>query len=270
MRRTVFDAREPIDSTAASPIYRSEEMLHSQHLALRRVLLRIYEIAEREAAFEKELGRKNYLKLQRSRAPRQVFLFDGARGAGKTTLLITLQQLLRYLGRPGKEAMGERSAKPPRDLLKRLAREISKQAAPQRLAQEPGDADQRKFIVDLPNLKREGFSFFKAHNVDGVERRTAHFLPIVFPSDLEGGQPIMEGVFSRMSQALLTEIERSEKSGENDRGESRVQAKGRSATRQDFRYRGQGLVLIPSRRRRRHFARQRRLPRFPDENGRGQ
>src|ERR1044072_7298876 len=135
-------------------------LFSSQLTVLKRVLFRIYEIADDEA--RKELREGNRYRRNQQH-PHQVFLIDGARGSGKTTLLLTILHNLKYLGRSHKWKDGT-----PSNVL---------------------FDDKRR-------------SMKPAHGVPNGTRQTAFYLPILFPSDLEMNQSIMEGLLALMISSI--------------------------------------------------------------------
>jgi hypothetical protein len=163
------DARRPGVTGAA--IVDPENLFRSQLTILRRVLTGIYAIAEREA--RNEINETGYRADQDTQHPHQVFLIDGARGSGKTSLLLTIQHNLKYLGRPQNWRLGDAAKSPPPRLF--------------------SDHDD----------KSGQFSRFQhEHRSPEGQRQTAFYLPVLFPSDLEMGQSIMEGLLALMIRSI--------------------------------------------------------------------
>lgn len=180
--------------TGAEAILAPSLMLSDQEKYLRRILLHIYDLAIREAELEQKEGATYYAK-QIGRRPHQVFLIDGARGSGKTTLLLSIQQYLRYLGRPRKWTSSPKSI--PQEFLEGFAKDVNRKLANQDPPIPP--------LIDR---------FQAAHSLgNGKQRQTSYFLPVLFPSDLEFGQSIMEGVLALLAETLEDEIERLKKKG---------------------------------------------------------
>ncbi len=154
-------------------------LLPSQRPIVKRILLHIYEIARIEAVHEASATAETYAREQYENRPHQVFLIDGARGSGKTMSLLVIQQYLRQLGRPenwtGGSAMGHKARKD----LAEFSEAIQK---------DPDAGDP--------------FDFKTPHDCRGRARRTAFYLPVLFPSDLEMGQSIMEGLLALMIKSI--------------------------------------------------------------------
>jgi hypothetical protein len=163
------DARRPGVTGAA--IVDPENLFRSQLTILRRVLTGIYEIADREA--ENEVKETGYRADQDTQHPHQVFLIDGARGSGKTSLLLTIQHNLKYLGRPRNWRLGDAAKSPPPRLF--------------------SDQDDKSGQISR---------FHNEHRGPESQRQTAFYLPVLFPSDLEMGQSIMEGLVALMIRSI--------------------------------------------------------------------
>lgn len=180
--------------TGAEAILQPGLMLESQERILKSVLLHIDEIAEAEALRQERS--KDYRVQQLRRRPHQVFLIDGARGAGKTTLLLTAQRYLKILGRPEEWEASENDA--GTEFLRTFAQNIAEKLSKKDVAHRP-----KRFEVK--------------HPVEERRRSTAHYLPVLFPSDLEFGQSIMEGVLALIARTLEVVIETEKKPEEKDR-----------------------------------------------------
>jgi hypothetical protein len=149
-----------------------KDLFRSQLTILRRVLTGIYVIADREARNETD-GKTENGREQDVHHPHQVFLIDGARGSGKTSLLLTIQHNLKYLGRPQKWVSRDDAETPP-----------------------------PRLFSDRDNKSKEVLRFQQEHSVLGTRRQTAFYLPVLFPSDLEMDQSIMEGLVARMIRSI--------------------------------------------------------------------
>jgi len=183
------------DSTAARPIIDVAELLGDQRKSLQRILLRIRDIADNEGREEVAAsGDKAYLKQLRTRRPRQVFFIDGARGAGKTSLLLTVREYLSYLGDANKWCLGDSDGLQIIRALRVFAKEALKHEHPA--------------LKDDDQLCTQHYA--SGIRVGSDDRRVACSLDILFPSDLEGGQPVMEGIFAFMHRKLDDEIDRLE------------------------------------------------------------
>ena len=202
MRKGPFDPYSSLETTGAQPVYRYEELLKAQFLAVRRILLRTYQFAEREAYFESSLDAReipNYLNHQSTRHPSHVFLIDGARGAGKTTVVATLRELLPRLGTgsaPNRYSDDSGGNKILQEIEKKI-RDNAKAPGVGRPITESGAED-----TTAPSLYADKFGFSNAHEVKGRKRQTAVCLPILHPADLEQGQPILEGIFALLGQKI--------------------------------------------------------------------
>ena len=184
-------AAKATNSPSKGPIDR-KELTKTQRRVLDQILIRTYEIAEQEAAIEKATVASDG---QPERRPRHVFYIDGARGAGKTTLLLTVREHLRYLG-IGDEL--ENASKAPThvaDAFRAIRSEIS--ATKAKAASEDLQMDR---LFRAPHKPAKG-----------GPRKTALVFPVLFPSDLDDAQPIMEGLFAFMDQELASEIAKADK-----------------------------------------------------------
>jgi hypothetical protein len=174
------------DSLTAAPTSR-EQLTESQRNVLDHILVRTYEVAITEALTEGQAS-ESYVRNQFERRPRHIFYIDGSRGSGKTTLLLTAREHLQCLG-SGDEFRDRLN--PPRHV---------------------NDAFEAIFSqIRLPKIVSEhliGDKLFKTpHKAPyGESRRTAFVLPVLFPSDLDHAQPVMEGLFAFMDDALAAEI----------------------------------------------------------------
>lgn len=180
------------DATAARPFADADELLAGQRKSLQRIIHKIRDIAHNEAQEETEAAdEKAYVHRLRSRRPRQVFFIDGARGAGKTSLLLTVREYVEFLGDPSQwVTTTDRQATAVS--LRRFAHEALKQ---KRATLPADDAECTSYYASTISVRSE-------------RRRVACALDILFPSDLEGGQPVMEGIFAFMHRRLDDEIER--------------------------------------------------------------
>lgn len=172
-----------LTSTGAKP---SARLLGSQQTILKRILLHIYEIARLEAAMENGKSRDVYLREQYDQRPHHIFLVDGARGSGKTTVLLTIRYYLQFLGRPQKWTRDSELDKVATGTLVKLAEDVAKG-----MKDYPEAAKQ----LPLPDFK-------KGHTCQSQDRQTAFYLPVLFPSDLEMDQSIMEGLLALMLQSI--------------------------------------------------------------------
>lgn len=217
-----FNPDDPIDPTAARVLYAKEDMLASQYRVLQYIVLRSYEIAERECFFERTRGGgpatiqglndpnndqpSPYEEHQNTRRPSQVFFIDGARGAGKTSLLITLRWLLARLG--AGSSRPKTAADNPDQLLNRIVQDLRHRVTGKNEGNSP-----RGGSIDLSTLHVDKLNFLTQHvGANSVPRRTAICLSIIHPADLEDRQPILEGIFAQMSCVLDGRIAKAKKS----------------------------------------------------------
>lgn len=215
-----FNPDDPIDPTAARLLYAKQDMLYAQYRVIQPLVLRIYEIAEREAFFERSLGASqttraegsafapinSYTVHQNTRRPSQVYLIDGARGAGKTSLLITLRWLIESMGRPEIEIQGRDD---PEKLLTDIADDLRRRGSAYKDIEIHRDS---KF--EIQNLKLETLNFKMPHIAySKAPRKTALCLAVIHPADLDDRQPILEGIFALISDKLKVEIELAKAAG---------------------------------------------------------
>lgn len=167
--------------TGPGPILEPESMLEATRKILGRTLMYIYDIADLEARREKEQTKGPYREGLNERRPHQAFLLDGARGSGKTTLLLTIQKYLEFVGNsdkwPGK----------PNDPY----------------------AEVRTFLENESNridgelkAKLPSYRYRTPLEVPDTMRAAACVLPVLYPSDLEFSQTIMEGIIALLLDKL--------------------------------------------------------------------
>ena len=174
------------------------QLLETQSEILKRVLRHIYDIASREAARETTPAPGGYQKDQQGRRPHQVFMIDGARGAGKTSLLLTARHYIGELGRRKPNTTGW-SAHPVNELY--------------------------------TGTKASNEDFSAPHKGPEADRATAVCLPVLFPSDLEFTQSVMEGLIALMIQTIDDSLAEKEKTDpEYKRREAAAKALKKQAT----------------------------------------
>ena len=170
---------------------RREQLTGMQRRVLDHMLLRTYEIAVQEAEIEFN-NPEDYAARQFERRPRHVFYIDGARGSGKTTLLLAAREHLQYLG-CGDE-LEDRPKIPPHIEDAYVA-----------------IRNDNCFANEGPEFSKPlqaGKLFRSPHqSPKGRPKRTTFVFPVLFPSDLDNAQPIMEGLFAFMDGQLAIEIE---------------------------------------------------------------
>ncbi len=170
---------------------RREQLTGMQRRVLDHMLLRTYEIAVQEAEIEFN-NPEDYAARQFERRPRHVFYIDGARGSGKTTLLLAAREHLQYLG-CGDE-LEDRPRIPPHIEDAYVA-----------------IRNDNCFANEGPEFSKPlqaGKLFRSPHqSPKGRPKRTTLVFPVLFPSDLDNAQPIMEGLFAFMDGQLAIEIE---------------------------------------------------------------
>jgi hypothetical protein len=225
-----FNYLDPIDPTAARVLYAREDMLDAQYRVLQYIVLRTYEIAERECYFERKLGTaaplgddarslempSSYAEHQNTRRPSQVYLVDGARGAGKTTLLITLRWLLECLGVDNARANPKHFD--PGPLLKQIVTDLRSRLRPGTDGNDPVDDK-----LGLSKLYLDRLNFLVPHDAaNNKSRRTAICLAVIHPADMEDRQPILEGIFAQMSRVLDARIAQEEEHGGKNAGTTEV------------------------------------------------
>lgn len=168
--------QDHMPSTAA-PIYYDELTAHKQRV-FRRLLQFVWTASQEEVSQRRKFNKtEDYLLAQFQRRPRHAVLIDGARGAGKTTMLLTLKEYLKMLGR----------SEPPADLY----------------------LDSGKVKSHLRDIREEDPLGFRDEEDSRRNLNTTFVLPVLFPSDLEAAQPIMEGLFKIMGEEIDHELERS-------------------------------------------------------------
>ncbi|MCI4662395.1 MAG: hypothetical protein MRY63_11330 [Neomegalonema sp.] len=195
--------------TAAAPIRDYEKLTKSQKMTVRRVLLRTYEIAELEVRHRDENPHdpRRYLSRQFTRRPQNVFLIDGARGAGKTTLMFTIRWIMGYLGRPTRLANDDPRQRAD-DFLKKVRGELSDEYA----GVDAGSGGEQSaggggYDGSIDNLRIERV-LKQPQAPKSLEKplSTVCTLRVLFPSDLEMSQPLLEGIFAMMDEKIDQEI----------------------------------------------------------------
>ena len=193
--------------SSAYTIYEDKELTPDQKNTMWRIMLRTYEIAALEAHWETKDSEDDYRAKKDLWRPQNSFYIDGARGAGKTTMLMTLNWHMRMLGVGGvpdaKKKIDEYS-KNTEDAIKKLTKNASIE-----FYSNPERSQYAKNIIPgLQNLTPEAL-IYRSHDLGGqIKRRTVCVLPVLFPSDLEKSQTIMEGVFGQMRVRLEERIDR--------------------------------------------------------------
>jgi hypothetical protein len=182
------------EDSSAFEIRDFSRLTQSQSVVAVRVLQRIYEISANEANRERAEGGR-YSRNQHTNRPRNVFLLDGPRGSGKTTLLLTIRHHAELMG--DSQAWNDNSGVTDETQFLKRARE--------KIAQDLKEPDGTL----RPQVQGQLKDLFQARHAaaSGGARKTACSLKVLFPSDLDGEQPIMEGLFSLMDAQLADEIE---------------------------------------------------------------
>lgn len=172
------------------------DLTESQQKTLRRIVNEVTYIA-RDSAIERQetqgrsqAGKGGQLGIdternekQAKRRPRQVYLVDGARGAGKTTTLLTLQALIRQIGRSPKQDRD--------DPIPRLVEDLF---------------DRDKKTTPHP--------LFESIKVGGAARaRPVFVFPTIFPARFNSSEPIIEAVFAEIRDHIEKIAKSREKSG---------------------------------------------------------
>lgn len=168
----------------SASVLKHEDLTRKQQDVFARIVKHIRTLSTAEIEFEANRSSDDYRNQQALRRPRHVCFIDGSRGSGKTSVMLTIREYVQFLGR--KNAFNLVSSSLPRDGIERVFKDVVK-----KLGTQDGDSD-----------------FLDPHVVAGtsghpqVVRHTALVLPVLFPSDLENAQPIMEGLFSLLAERL--------------------------------------------------------------------
>lgn len=167
---------KPTISTATHLLY--DQLTTRQQETFNLIVHKIYDLSAEEAKVERESDSsgKKYARFQFHRRPRHVCFIDGSRGAGKTTLMLTIREYLKHLGWQGWDDSISSSLR--HDDVKRTLK-----------------GSHFKYGLLTPHEVAPA-------NKSKSPRHTAHVLPVLFPSDLENAQPVMEGLFRLLADSI--------------------------------------------------------------------